>query len=56
MILVNGDSFTYGEELDYKRDAWPFQRTNNVINIASPGNSNDAKSKVQYSGLKTTQI
>jgi len=50
MILVNGDSFTYGEELDYKRDAWPFQRTNNVINIASPGNSNDAiiKSTVQW--------
>ena len=43
MILVNGDSFTYGEELDNPfTDAWPMVLDGFAENIAKPGYSNDA--------------
>lgn len=41
MILVNGDSFTYGEELANRENAWPYLINLNVLNIAGPGYSND---------------
>jgi len=47
MILVNGDSFTYGEESPV---AWPVLLPVTNINIAMPGYSNDAiiRSTVQF--------
>ena len=42
MILVNGDSFTAGEELADNRDAWSFLLNIPSHNIAMPGYSNDA--------------
>ena len=45
MILINGDSFTYGEELfDPERDAWPehLEVLDFIENQAQPGYSNDA--------------
>ena len=43
MILVNGDSFTYGEELaNPLTDAWPMLIDGFVDNVAGPGFSNDA--------------
>ncbi|CAB4128887.1 SGNH_hydrolase domain containing protein [uncultured Caudovirales phage] len=42
MILVNGDSFTYGEELADRTKSWPNYINSNVVNLAAPGFSNDA--------------
>ena len=43
MILINGDSFTYGEELPSRRKSWPRKlETEEVVTIAMPGYSNDA--------------
>ena len=42
MILVNGDSFTYGEELENDQDSWPMLLGVPVNNWAQPGYSNDA--------------
>lgn len=51
-IFVNGDSFTYGEELrDATNHVWPaLLGTREVLNVAQPGYSNDAivKSTVEY--------
>lgn len=46
MILVNGDSFTYGEESTF---AWP-SLISNTVNLATPGASNDhiVLSTVEY--------
>lgn len=41
MILVNGDSFTYGEELSAREKAWPYLINRYILNIAGPGYSND---------------
>jgi len=51
MILVAGDSFTHGEELDNpSQDAWPGLISRFTENIAEPGYSNDAivKSVVRF--------
>jgi ribosomal protein S17E len=51
MILVAGDSFTFGEELDDPdQDAWPQLIDRYTENIAEPGYSNDAivKSIVRF--------
>lgn len=52
MILVNGDSFTYGEELqDSTNCVWPvLLSTREILNVAQPGYSNDAivRSTVEY--------
>lgn len=43
MILVNGDSFTYGEELNDRTLSWAYHvGFNEVCNFAEPGFSNDA--------------
>ena len=42
MILVNGDSFTYGEELNANDSPWPDLINGLTVNIARPGYSNDA--------------
>lgn len=42
MILVNGDSFTAGEELADRMHAWPYSLHGRVVNAATPGFSNDA--------------
>lgn len=42
MILVNGDSFTFGEELDNRSKAWPYLIDADLYNTAGPGYSNDA--------------
>ncbi len=43
MILVNGDSFTAGEELIDIRHRWPnLLNVSDVLNAAEPGYSNDA--------------
>lgn len=42
-LLVNGDSFTYGDELDDITQSWPYLLDiKNVINCAGAGYSNDA--------------
>ena len=52
MIFVNGDSFTFGEELhDSTNTAWPaLLGTREILNVAQPGYSNDAiiRSTAQY--------
>ena len=47
MIIVNGDSFTSGEESSI---AWPSLLPTDVVNLASPGASNDymVRSTIQY--------
>lgn len=40
MILVNGDSITYGQGLSNLKDAWPNLIFDNFNNIAEPGSSN----------------
>jgi hypothetical protein len=40
MILVNGDSITYGQGLENNLDSWPNLIFENVKNIAEPGSSN----------------
>lgn len=42
MMLVNGDSFTYGEELPTDQKPWPKLLDCPVTNRAQPGYSNDA--------------
>jgi hypothetical protein len=42
MILINGDSFTAGDELLDRFKAWPYSLPHNVTNVAQPGFSNDA--------------
>ena len=43
MILTVGDSFTYGEELADRHNAWPYcLEANGIVNAAQPGFSNDA--------------
>jgi hypothetical protein len=43
MILVNGDSFTFGDELPDVKYAWPrLLEIDEVRNLARPGYSNDA--------------
>jgi hypothetical protein len=41
-MLVNGDSFTYGEELLHDQKPWPKLLLCPVMNRAQPGYSNDA--------------
>jgi lysophospholipase L1-like esterase len=43
-LLVVGDSFTYGEELDDRSQAWPYMLNyqQGIYNKAQPGYSNDA--------------
>jgi len=42
MLLVIGDSFTYGDELQNReKDAWPYLLSSNVINLGKGGASND---------------
>jgi hypothetical protein len=42
MMFVNGDSFTYGEELPHDQKPWPQLLDCPVMNRAQPGYSNDA--------------
>ena len=57
MILVNGDSFTYGEELGNKTHAWPHCLSNSMVhNIASPGYSNDAIVRTTVDFLEQTGV
>jgi hypothetical protein len=58
MILVNGDSFTYGEELTDKSNAWPNCVDNpaGTYNIASPGFSNDAIVRTTVEFLEQTEL
>lgn len=41
MILVVGDSFTYGSELSNHKLAWPYLLGEDVINLAKPGVGNE---------------
>jgi hypothetical protein len=41
-LLINGDSFTAGEELGNKEHAWPYLLDCTILNMAEPGYSNDA--------------
>jgi hypothetical protein len=56
MILINGDSFTYGEELDNRFHAWPWciSVVNPVYNLAQPGYSNDAIIRTTVDFLEQT--
>ena len=57
MILINGDSFTYGEELSNRSNAWPFcLGFIDVLNLASPGYSNDAIIRTTVEFLEQTDI
>lgn len=42
MILINGDSITYGQGLLPGEKSWPDLLFKNFINIAEPGSSNDS--------------
>lgn len=41
MILTVGDSFTYGDELSNRDQAWPYLLGRPVLNQGHPGSSND---------------
>ena len=56
MILIVGDSFTYGEELKNRNLAWPFLLNAEVINLAMPGYSNDAIIRSVVNLVETTEV
>ena len=57
MILVNGDSFTYGEELQERFNAWPHcLSTPFVLNEARPGYSNDAIIRTTVEVLEQAEV
>ena len=42
MILVNGDSVTFGDGIDEKKYTWPSIAFDSVVNIAESGSSNSS--------------
>lgn len=58
MILVVGDSFTYGEELNNRYHAWPWaiNTPDAVYNLAQPGYSNDAIVRTTVDFIEQTDI
>jgi len=39
MLIVDGGSITYGDDLTNRKDAWPYLIDNNIINLALKGKS-----------------
>ncbi len=57
MILVNGDSFTSGEELIDPNNSWPNLINGfSIFNIAHPGYSNDAIVRTTVEMLEQTEL
>mgnify|MGYP003641749916 CR=1 FL=1 len=56
MILTIGDSFTYGSELEDRKQAWPYLLGEEVVNLAVPGASNDYIFRTTIDYLQTNVV
>jgi len=57
-LYTNGDSFTYGAELEDRAQAWPYLVSSNAVNDAQPGASNDyiVRTTVEYLEQNTPDL